>query len=59
MKKPQKPSRSGSHRSPRRILSATEEQLARWDAAAARAGLSWADWARVGLDALAKKTRKF
>jgi hypothetical protein len=58
MKKPTKARRSGSHRSPRRILSATEEQIATWDEAAARAGLSWADWARNGLDALAKKTRK-
>ncbi len=47
--------RSGAHKSPRRILSATETQLAIWDAAAARAGLSWADWAREKLDAAAKK----
>jgi hypothetical protein len=56
MKKPtDKPNRSGSHRSPRRILSASEEQIAAWDAAATSARQSWADWAREKLDAAAKK----
>lgn len=33
---------SGPHTNPRRKVSATAEQWARWDAAAARMGKSWA-----------------
>lgn len=40
---------SGAHRSPRRLLSQSKEALAEQDAAAARAGLTWADWARAAL----------
>ncbi len=41
---------SGLHVSARRPVSATPEQWARWDAVAARAGLSWAAWARALMD---------
>ena len=41
---------SGQHRAARRPISASAEQLARWDAQAARAGLTWAAWARALMD---------
>jgi hypothetical protein len=44
---------SGAHKSPRLILSASEEQIAAWRKAATRAGKSWAEWARELLDAAA------
>jgi len=43
--------RGGAHREPRRLIVATARQLATWDRLAARAGLSWADWARSLMDA--------
>jgi hypothetical protein len=38
--------RSGAHLNPRMPLSASAGQWVAWDASAARAGLSWADWVR-------------
>jgi hypothetical protein len=46
---------SGAHSSPRRILSATEEQWERWSAAARASGLTWAEWCRSLQDAAADK----
>lgn len=38
--------RSGVHRSPRRVLSATSEQWEIFDALARAEGVSWAKWVR-------------
>jgi hypothetical protein len=50
-------SRMGKHASPRRQLLASPEQFEAWDAAAKRAGLTWAEWARQWLDSAAKAER--
>jgi hypothetical protein len=44
MKRPR--TRSGVHRSPRRVLSATSEQWEVFDALARAEGVSWAKWVR-------------
>lgn len=43
-------SSSSGHRSPRRPLSASDEQWQRWDEAARAHGLRWSTWARRMLD---------
>lgn len=53
-----KRAKSGAHVQPRRLLSASEEQWKRWDSAAERARLTWADWARGLLDAAAPGQKK-
>lgn len=54
-RQPLKPTRHGKHASPRRQLLGTPEQFAAWDAAAEAAGLTWAEWARLALDAAARR----
>lgn len=41
---------SGAHKSPRRILSATPEQWARWGDAARTYGLTLSAWLRLAAD---------
>ena len=43
---------------PRRILTASQEQINRWDAAAEAWGLSWSEWARQVMDQAAPPLRK-
>lgn len=43
-------SRHNRYANPRRLLTATEEQFSRWDAAARRAGVAWSEWVRNKLD---------
>ena len=45
---------SGAHTTARRKVTLTPEDKAAQDAAAARAGLTWADWARVHLERAAR-----
>lgn len=43
---------------PRRILTATQEQIERWDSAAEAWGLTWSEWARRTLDQAAPPLRR-
>lgn len=42
--------RSGINKQPARLLRATVEQFAEWDKAAAKAKLTFSEWARKKLD---------
>ena len=46
---------SGSHKSPRRILSASPEQWARWEAAAKARDLTLSAWLRIAADRQAER----
>jgi hypothetical protein len=46
---------SGAHKAPRRILSASPEQWARWQAAATERGLTLSAWLRLAADRQAER----
>jgi hypothetical protein len=46
---------AGPHKNPRRLLSATAEQWARWQAAATERGLTLSAWLRLAADRQAER----
>lgn len=50
---PKPETRHNKYANPRRLLTASKEQLQRWDEAATAADIDWSEWARTRLDAAA------
>lgn len=56
--KPRRSGPSGKHKGPRRNLSASPQDFARWDARAEIEGMSWAELARSALNERVEKKIK-